>query len=66
MRTGDLRELKRLFDGLQQGGYRQYKVQLRYMYELLEETPRFRSIFDLLRAPDNSRFTCRTAIGRFT
>jgi hypothetical protein len=50
MRTGDARELKRLFDALQQAGYRQYKVQLRYVHELLENTPRFRSIFDVLRA----------------
>ena len=50
MGVTELRELKRLFDDLRQAGYRQYKVQLRYVYELLAETPRFRSIFDLLKA----------------
>jgi len=50
MRATEVRELKRLFDALQQAGTRQYKVQLRYVHELLERTPRFRSIFDLLKA----------------
>jgi hypothetical protein len=48
MRAHELRELKRLFDALRQAGNRQYKVQLGYVHELLEKTPRFRSIFDLL------------------
>jgi len=50
MRASELRELKRLFDGLQHAGYRQYKVQLGYLHELLQRTPRFRAVFDLLAA----------------
>lgn len=50
MGASELRELKRLFDALRQTGYRQYKVQLRYVYELWANTLRFRAIFDLLRA----------------
>ena len=48
MRASELRELKRLFDALQQAGQRQYKVQLRYFHELLRGTPRFRAVFELL------------------
>ena len=50
MRNTELRELKRLFDALRGTGTRQYKVQLLYVHGLLEKTPRFRSIFDLLKA----------------
>jgi hypothetical protein len=50
VRTTELRDLKRLFDALKQAGHRQYKVQLRYLHDLMERTPRFRSIFDLVRA----------------
>ena len=50
MRASELRELKRLFDALRQAGNPQYKVQLRYVYDLFEKTPRFHAIFDLLKA----------------
>lgn len=45
-----MRELKRLFDELQRSGYRQYKTHLGYLYQLLRSTPRFWSVFELLRA----------------
>lgn len=44
------RELKRLFDALHHAGHRQYKVQLGYLHRLLHERPRFRAVFDLLKA----------------
>jgi hypothetical protein len=50
MRKTELRELKRLLDALRQAGSRQYKTQLRYVHEILENTQRFRSILGLLKA----------------
>jgi hypothetical protein len=49
MRANELRELKRLFDALREAGFKQYKVQLSYVHDLLRRTPRFRSIFELLK-----------------
>jgi hypothetical protein len=50
MRSGELRELKRLYDALRQSGMGQYKVQLGYVFEYLQRAPRFRAILDLLKA----------------
>jgi hypothetical protein len=61
--SSDARELQRLLNGLRDAGNRQYKTQLRYVYDALVGTARFRAVFDMLAA-ETSDFAVDNWVGQ--